>query len=177
MAHPANHPQQEADNVPAESRLEYWLKVVPLIVGGVSGIFAFIPQTSYIFGPFDYIAEALLIICVAGIIGFSIGLVRTKASNNTPPQSAIRQRRMGWILIIAAPLLAGVIWHYVLPLSPAKEEIVQREIALGDTELQIFHNPSGARDHYRNALLVAPRRGSIRVKIQDAEERMRLKGE
>lgn len=169
----------EAINKPGEehgksSRLEYWLKVIALVTSAVSGILVLVPQTTSLFGPFDYGAEALLIVFVIGIIIFATGLVRPKSEGQGSRKST---RVVGVGLIVAAPLCAWLFWYTTLRLPPAKEEMVQREIALGDTELKVLKDPAKARDHYRNALLLAPRRGSIRAKINDAEERIRLKGD
>jgi hypothetical protein len=155
-------------------RLEYWLKVIPLVTSAVSGVLVLVPQTTSLFGPFDYGAEALLIVCVIGIIVFAAGLVRSKTEGRASPNS---NRIFGVVLIVAAPLFAGLLWYTTLRLPPEKEEMVQREIALGDTELKVLNDPEKAHNHYRNALLLAPRKGSIRAKMQDAKDRIRVKGD
>jgi hypothetical protein len=142
-----------------------WLKNISLVIGIIAGIVALIPQTSSLFGPFDYAAETLLVICVLGIIVFGVSLVR---SNPT--------RRTGWALVVAAPIVALLLWYSVLRLPPQKRKQVEKEVALGDAELNVLHNPAKAREHYGNALLLAPRLGSIRAKMQDAQER-RSKGD
>jgi hypothetical protein len=69
-----------------------------------------------------------------------------------------------------------LLWFFFLRLSFEKRQYVDREIALGDAELNVLNNPAKAREHYGNALIAAPRLGSIRAKAQDAQER-RSKGE
>jgi len=167
-----------ANEEPKDSGLEYWVKIIPLITSAVSGVLAFIPQTSNLFGPFDYSAETLLVICIIGIVFFAVRLAQVwpkpKKSAEVP---LFPTRLVGIVIIVAAPLLGWLLWFTMLRLPPDKEEMVKREIAIGDTELRILNNPTKAREHYRNALLLAPRRGSIRAKVQDAEERMRQKGD
>jgi len=149
--------------------LEYWLKIVGLIVTAVSGVIVAIPQASGLIGPFDYTAEALLIVCVLGVVVFGLGLILGKPW---------RKRRgiIGVTAIVVAPVIAWWLWYSFLQLSPTEKERVRREVALGDAEL-LLGNPSRAREHYGNAALLAPRRGSIRAKMQDAEARMRSKRE
>ena len=173
-----NPPKRQDDETVKASRLDYWLKVLPLITSAVSGVLVIIPQTSNLFGPFDYAAETLLIICVLGVIVFAIGLLRAKQSTEKGRQgSRLSTRLTGIALIVAAPLIAWFLWYTTLRLPPEKEEMVRKEIALGDTELRILENPRKACEHYREALLLAPRRGSIRAKLQDAQERSRTKGD
>lgn len=159
-------------------RLERWLKIVPLIVSAVSGVLALIPTTLSLFGPFDFAAEVFLVICAAGIMIFAIGLTRATHSSKTRAQVASNPiRLLGFTLIGATPILALLLWYNVLRLTRDQEEVVKKEVARGDAELYVLHDPSAALDHYRTALLIAPRRGSIRAKVEDAQERIRLKGE
>lgn len=169
--------QQTADHAAVtEPRLQYWLTIVPLITSAISGTLALVPQTANLFGPFDYVAEVLLGVCVVGIIVFAIGLIRGRSSFGERKDAPLISRgTVGITLIAAAPVLALLVWYTGLRLPPSEQEIVDKEIALGDTDLNL-HDFSGARDHYRTALLHAPRRGSIRARIQDAEDRMRMKG-
>lgn len=151
-----------------------WLKNTSLVIGIIAGIVALIPQTSSLFGPFDYAAETLLVICASGIIVFGVSLVRSNSAADKA--SSDSTRRTGWALVLAAPIVAILLWYSVLRLPPEKREEVEKEVALGDAELNVLHNPAKAREHYGNALLLAPRLGSIRAKMQDAQER-RSKGD
>jgi hypothetical protein len=154
---------------PSKGSLEYWLKIAGAIVALVSGVLVAIPQASSFLGPFDYTAEALLTLCVLGVIAFGLSLIVAKPRHP-------KRRRIGVAVVVVAPLLALLFWHSFLRLSPTDEASVQRDVALGDAEL-ILHNPARAREHYGNAAIIAPRRGSIRAKMQDAETRMKSKGE
>lgn len=154
---------------PSKGGLEYWLKLAGAIVALVSGVLVAIPQASSFLGPFDYTAEALLTVCVFGVIAVGLSLMVPQAGQR-------RRRRIGVALVVVTPLLAFLFWRSFLRLSPTDEAKVQREVALGDAEL-ILHNAPGAREHYGNAAILAPRRGSIRAKMQDAEARMKSKGE
>ena len=161
------------ENKPKDSA-EGRLKIVSLVIGIIAGIVALIPQTSSLFGPFDYAAETLLVICALGMIGFGVSLVRSKSAEDRLRFDSTR--RAGWAFVVAAPIVAILLWYSFLRLPPEKRELVEKEVALGDAELNVLHNPAKAREHYGNALLLAPRLGSIRAKMQDAQER-RSKGD
>jgi hypothetical protein len=147
---------------------EGWLRTISLVVGFIAGVLALIPQASSLFGPFDYAAETLLVICSLGIIFFGVSLLRSKPSPDKPRNLP---RRLGWLLILGAPVLTVLLWFFFLRLPSERRQYVEREVALGDAELNVLHNPAKAREHYGNALLAAPRLGSIRAKMQDAQER------
>jgi hypothetical protein len=142
-------------------KLERTVKVVSLIVSAISGILVLIPRA---FGPFDYAAEAFLAVCVLGFVVFGVSIILAKPRRR-------RRSFVGWTAVLAAPLVASWLWYSFLRLSRTDEETVRREVARGDAEL-IVNNPAGALEHYGNAALLAPRRGSIRAKMKDAEGRM-----
>lgn len=162
-------PSSPKEAPPSKGGLEYWLKIAGAIVALISAVFVAIPQASSFLGPFDYTAEALLTVSVLSVVAVGLSLILAKAGD-------LKRRLIGVSLVVVAPLLALLLWYSFLRLSPKDEANVQREVALGDAEL-ILHNPARAREHYGNAAILAPRRGSIRAKMQDAEARMKLKGE
>jgi hypothetical protein len=159
----------------AGSQLEYWLKLFLLITSAGSATLALLPQASSLFGSLDYGAEILLSVAVVGVMTYLIFAFRKERFKTG--KAGLNSKHVILIgLVILTPVLGFILWRQVLRVPPDKEEIIKREIALGDNAIKILKDPEEARDHYRNALLLAPRRGSIRAKVQDAEERMRLKG-
>lgn len=154
-------PQRAGGKPVAASRFGYWLKNVTLTTSAISGVLALIPKAANAFGPFDHVVEVLLGICVAGIMMFALTLVQAEAS----------QRKLGITLLVVAPVFGLVLWYTELRLPPAEDEIVKTEIADGNVELNIRNNPREALVHYHIAQQQAPRRGSIRAKIEEAEKR------
>jgi len=151
------------------SQVEFWLKRIALIISTLSGIIAFIPQLSGIFGPFDYAAEIFLLIFAAGIIFYGITLLRIGV---TEKSKLNHLRSLGLILIIITPVLVFILWVTFLKIPPEVEKEIKLELARGETDLELdrLHQ---ALKHFKNAQLLAPRRGSIRARIQDIEERIK----
>jgi lysylphosphatidylglycerol synthetase-like protein (DUF2156 family) len=144
------------------SPLEKWLKNIGLVISIISGLLALIPQASNLFGSFDHSAEVLLVVCAIGVTIATLSLIRTSTAN---------KRRMGIALFIAVPVITYFLWYALLRVPPDKEQQLEKEVETGNEEKELLHFEE-ARDHYQKAMEIAPRRGSIRVKLQEAEARI-----
>jgi len=171
-----NSDSEVSERAAGQPRLQRWIKAVPLFTSAVAGVLSLVPQVASIFGPFDYTGEVLLVICVIGIIFFAIGIIQGQPLENTGQPPLASPRVIGTAMIVVSPILAFFLWYAVLRLPPDKAKKVQEEVALGDTEL-LIDAPKDAIAHYRKALQLAPRKGSIRAKIQNAEDYKRDKRE